>query len=592
MMMPYRLCILFMFFGLICSAQVKIGDTIDTIHENSLLELESTSKVLVLSRMNTSQMSAINPLRGGLLYNTDNDSIYVFNGNAWRNVTNTLAQSGTFSFIDNNNGSFTINYSDGTSFTSQDLTGPKGDAGTNGINGTQGPKGDKGYAGTNGIDGTQGPKGDKGDAGANGIDGAQGPKGDPGDDGTNGINGAQGPKGDKGDAGTNGINGAQGPKGDKGDAGTNGIDGAQGPKGDKGDAGTNGINGAQGPKGDPGDPATDDQEISTNNNPGQISISGGNSITLNVDDDDNSISNEIQNLSLTGNNLSISGTGGNTITLPNFSGTVGSVLFANSDGTITQNNTQLFWNNTNTNLGVGTNTPQSSLDVSGSLATSIIKTSANLSLNQNHHTIILGGDHTITLPSTSNSLGRMYIIKNPTNNQISISNYLDETGSPASTISENTIIWLQSDGADWQLINNISNSSNSSSGGTAGDTGGGTGGSGGPMGVLTTDITSDYIDDGQNGSSNNFQIQVRNTTGTIFNSFEVLIDDAPYATIPGLILTNYTYEVIDNGDATYDHIFTSIAPLGAYESRHINGGSGISPPGSGASCACVSFYEL
>nr|VFJ74583.1 MAG: Fibrinogen beta and gamma chains, C-terminal globular domain [Candidatus Kentron sp. FW] len=70
------------------------------------------------------------------------------------------------------------------------------------------------------IEGPKGPPGEKGDTGA------RGPKGEPG------ATGAQGPEGKKGDPGK---------KGDKGDAGPQGT---PGPKGDKGDPG---------PKGDTGD---------------------------------------------------------------------------------------------------------------------------------------------------------------------------------------------------------------------------------------------------------------------------------------------------------------------------------------------------
>jgi hypothetical protein len=50
----------------------------------------------------------------------------------------------------------------------------------------------------------------------------------------------------------------------------------------------------------------------------------------------------------------------------NSSYTTGSLLF--SDGTnIAQNNSKIFWDNTNNRLGVGTNTPTSTLDVNGNL---------------------------------------------------------------------------------------------------------------------------------------------------------------------------------------------------------------------------------
>ncbi len=56
---------------------------------------------------------------------------------------------------------------------------------------------------------------------------------------------------------------------------------------------------------DPTSIGSDDQNLSTNGNAGNISIEGGNTITLNVNDADADASNEIQDLSLSGNTLSL-----------------------------------------------------------------------------------------------------------------------------------------------------------------------------------------------------------------------------------------------------------------------------------------------
>lgn len=62
------------------------------------------------------------------------------------------------------------------------------------------------------------------------------------------------------------------------------------------------------------------------------------------------------------------GTVGNTITITNTETpiptfTEGSVIFAASDGSLTQDNANFFWDETNKYLGIGTNTPAHSLDV-------------------------------------------------------------------------------------------------------------------------------------------------------------------------------------------------------------------------------------
>lgn len=64
----------------------------------------------------------------------------------------------------------------------------------------------------------------------------------------------------------------------------------------------------------------------------------------------------------------ISGNGsvGGTFTLPSM--TSGSILFAGTGGVVSQKNTNLFWDNTNNRLGLGTVTPNNTLEVAGTVA--------------------------------------------------------------------------------------------------------------------------------------------------------------------------------------------------------------------------------
>ena len=80
--------------GILCSmlavhaafGQIKIGDNPQNIDPASVLELESSSRVLVITRVNTSQMTAIAPQRGGIIYNTDTECIHYYNGLQWINL--------------------------------------------------------------------------------------------------------------------------------------------------------------------------------------------------------------------------------------------------------------------------------------------------------------------------------------------------------------------------------------------------------------------------------------------------------------------------------------------------------------------------
>ncbi len=66
--------------------QVKIGDNPQNLNQASILELESSTKALVITRVNDVQMNNIVPLRGALVYNTDHDCIHYYDGTRWVNI--------------------------------------------------------------------------------------------------------------------------------------------------------------------------------------------------------------------------------------------------------------------------------------------------------------------------------------------------------------------------------------------------------------------------------------------------------------------------------------------------------------------------
>lgn len=99
------------------------------------------------------------------------------------------------------------------------------------------------------------------------------------------------------------------------------------------------------------------------------------------------------------------------------------------------------------------NTANSTLQVGGSFAVAILRTTVNLTLTEEHHTVIITGNHNIALPNANSCTGRFYIIKNISGNNRTISNYRDNNNNNQSTLQSNTTYWLQSDGVDWQQIN-------------------------------------------------------------------------------------------------------------------------------------------
>ena len=109
-------------------------------------------------------------------------------------------------------------------------------------------------------------------------------------------------------------------------------------------------------------PANQLQTLSTDGSAGNISISSGNTITLNVNDADASTTNELQTLSTGTNTLTLSN-GGGTVTVDTDptndvtgSGASGQVSFWTGAQTQGGNN-GLFWDNSNGRLGLGTNSP-------------------------------------------------------------------------------------------------------------------------------------------------------------------------------------------------------------------------------------------
>jgi hypothetical protein len=72
--------------------------------------------------------------------------------------------------------------------------------------------------------------------------------------------------------------------------------------------------------------------------------------------------------------------------------TAGSVLFGHSDGTIQQDNTNLFWDDTNNRLGIGTTAPAYSLHIEGTSIASIREKIRNLSNGSSAYTVLEFGN--------------------------------------------------------------------------------------------------------------------------------------------------------------------------------------------------------
>ena len=162
-------------------------------------------------------------------------------------------------------------------------------------------------SGASGTSGTAGTSGSSGTSGATGTSGASGTSGTSGSSGTDGTSGSSG------FSGTSGTSGFDGTSGSSGTSGTSGTDGVAGTSGSSGTSGTSGVDGTSG----------------TSGTSGATGTSGA---------------------------AGTSGTSGSSGTSVSVSGTAGNVAYFNSSTTIT-GNSNLFWDNTNVQLGIGTNAP-------------------------------------------------------------------------------------------------------------------------------------------------------------------------------------------------------------------------------------------
>jgi hypothetical protein len=84
------LSLLILFTSLAGFAQIKIGDNPQNINAGSLLELESTNRAFVITRVTTVQMNAITPIEGAMVYNTDIQCLHYYDGADWLNLCEAL----------------------------------------------------------------------------------------------------------------------------------------------------------------------------------------------------------------------------------------------------------------------------------------------------------------------------------------------------------------------------------------------------------------------------------------------------------------------------------------------------------------------
>ncbi len=256
---------------------------------------------------------------------------------------------------------------------------PQGSTGATGAQGPQGPTGPggtgpQGPVGAQGLQGVPGAVGATGPAGTNGVTGATGAAG------ATGAQGPTGPTGAVGATGNDGAIGATGPTGPSGNDGAQGITGPTGPSGNDGSQGVTGATGATGPGGSyiagTGISISNDSINSLwtlagngadiyNNNTGNVGINTstpGSTLTVVDQGNNNQYSGTF---SVYANNLT-QGVGIGYQGIQALGSNSSQDLALNSLGS---GNITMEANGTNTgHVGIGTNSPQSALDVNGGVS--------------------------------------------------------------------------------------------------------------------------------------------------------------------------------------------------------------------------------
>lgn len=135
----------------------------------------------------------------------------------------------------------------------------------------------------------------------------------------------------------------------------------------------------------------------------------------------------------------------------------GSILFSNGS-TISQNNTNLFWDNTKLRLGLLTSTPNFTLHNTGSEGKSIKRinsgTSYTVVASDNVLHFVTGASGSIILPTAASSTGRTLTISNHSVALTTSIAYRTAAATKTTTIAVNAEITIMSDGTEWVLTSN------------------------------------------------------------------------------------------------------------------------------------------
>ena len=394
--------------------QIKIGENPQLLNVSSLLELESSSKVLVISRVSNIEMQLLQPLRGALVFNTDENCVFFYDGSVWSSLcTEDGSSSGEIiSLTENGNGTYTF-------------------LGTNQLPVTFNGADDRVSVLDDNVDGTYTYTDELGEETVITFTG-----------------GLLEDNGDGSYAFTNSDGSNVSFNTTNAQETTTTLEAN--------------LNGSY--------TYTNEESEETlitfiggvleDNENGTYTFTNSDGTTINFNtsslQETTSILEDNEDGTYTyTDELGVETTVDTNTAVEEFIGTTGSVLFAGDDGKIEENNGSVYWDNTNTRLGIKTNSPNSTVSVNGSLSTAIRFTGGDVGLNETDHTVIINGSGSSTLfmPSPGSVTGRLYIIKKKPSITLSVQGgYIDSNSINRADVPNN-VLWLQSNGFNWEQVN-------------------------------------------------------------------------------------------------------------------------------------------
>lgn len=387
-----------MLFSNLMAAQIKIGDAPEAIDPSSILELESSSKVLVISRMTEADILALSPLQGAMVYNIDASCIFYYDGANWNNLCAGSAETITW-------GSITGTIADQPDLIAEfqnyvNLTTAQSIAGEKTL--TEKFTVNTGSTTDQIAEFLGRVKGEDGTAPEDFVTKAQ-------------LDAFSG-------GGTWGsISGTLTDQTDLAAEFQNYVDLLN----------TQTIGGEK--------TLTDKLTVNTGTTADQVAEFLGR-----VKGEDGTAPEDF----VTKAQLDAAS---GTVT-----GTEGSIFFADASTQPTEDNANLFWDNTSNQLRVGdspsdTGSNNSTVNIQGSVSKTI--NFGQTGLNETHHTTIIDVNATVFLPNPATCVGRIYIIKKRPGATITIQGGYLDTNSDPTTIMDGGVLQLQSNGFLWDQIN-------------------------------------------------------------------------------------------------------------------------------------------